>query len=146
MMRQPLPQPTALTQPFWDAARHGRLAVQRCLGCTALRHYPQPLCPHCHCDRHDWTTLRGSGVIYSYTVTHHTVAPYWSERVPYVVATIELDEGIRMISDLDEPAERVAIGVAVTVFFDDVGDGLVLPRFRVIDDANHKPHPRGDST
>jgi uncharacterized OB-fold protein len=51
--------------------------------------------------------------------------------VPYVVATVELDEGIRMLSDLDEPADAVRIGAPVEVFFERVDEELALPRFRL---------------
>ena len=76
--------------------------------------------------------MEGRGVVYTFTVTHRAFGAAWAERVPYVVATIELDNGIRMMSDL--PAadlDDVVIGAPVEVFFDDVGE-ITLPRFRLV--------------
>ena len=77
-----------------------------------------------------WAELSGRGEIYSYTVTHRPFHPFWKDRAPYVVATIELEEGIRMVSDMPglEPAD-VAIGLAVEVGFEACGDGRKIPVF-----------------
>lgn len=128
---RPLPRPTPETEGFWAAARRHELVVQRCNDCEALRHYPQPMCPHCHSLAWAWSPLRGQGVVYSYSVCHQAFHPAWADRVPYVVATIELDEGVRMVSDLDDPPEEVAIGRRVEVFFDEMSEEITLPRFRL---------------
>jgi uncharacterized OB-fold protein len=121
-----------LTAGFWDAARRHELVVQRCDECAVLRHYPQYLCPHCRSDAWSWAPIAGRGVVYSFTVTHRAFGAAWAERVPYAVATIELDDGIRMVSDLPaEDLDDVAIGAAVEVFFDDAGE-ITLPRFRLV--------------
>lgn len=133
---RPLPTPTELTAGFWEAATRGELVVQRCDGCGMLRHYPQPMCPSCHRLDWTWTPVSGRGVVYTFTITHQAFHPAWSHAVPYVVATIELDEGLRMVADLPgDDVERVAIGSPVEVFFDDVptvdGGRFTLPRFRL---------------
>jgi uncharacterized OB-fold protein len=121
-----------LTEGFWDAARRRELVIQRCDECGVLRHYPQPLCPTCASDRWSWTPVSGRGVVYSFSVAHRAFNPAWADRVPYAVATIELDEGVRMVSDLpDTDVERVSIGAQVEVFFEEIGEELVLPRFRL---------------
>jgi uncharacterized OB-fold protein len=133
--RQPLPRPTPLTQGFWDAARRHQLVVQRCETCGLLRHYPRVLCPSCRSDQVSWQPVSGKGAVYSLSITHQPFNPAWTERVPYAVATIELDEGVRMVSDLpDTDVEQVAIGARVEVFFDDVTEGVTLPRFRLVGD------------
>lgn len=129
MTRAPLPQPTALTQGFWDAARDGRLVAQRCAECRAWRHYPQLRCPECHSAEWAWEELAGRGTIHSFSVVHQAFHPEWVERVPYAVATVELDEGIRMVTDMDD-VDAVAIGVPVEVFYDPVTADITLPRWR----------------
>ncbi|MBS9376295.1 Zn-ribbon domain-containing OB-fold protein [Rhodococcus sp. B50] len=131
MNRAPLPDPSALAEGFWAAARQGRLVIQRCHACGVLRHYPQPRCPHCQSSDWGWTEITGRGVIHSFTVTHQAFHPSWADRVPYVVATVELDDAVRMVTDLDEPAEMVAIDAPVEVFFDRIDDEHTLPRFRI---------------
>ncbi|ETZ39918.1 hypothetical protein L843_0207 [Mycobacterium intracellulare MIN_061107_1834] len=77
-------------------------------------------------------------MIYTFTITHRPFHPAWADRLPYVVATVELDEGVRMVSDLPpEDTDDVCIGAPVEVFFDDIVDDMAgaqaftLPRFRL---------------
>jgi uncharacterized OB-fold protein len=133
---RPLPMPSELTAGFWAAAARGELVVQRCGGCALLRHYPQPMCPACHSTDWTWTPLSGRGVVYTFTVTHQAFHPAWAGCVPYAVATIELEEGVRMVADLPaEDTDDVAIGLPVEVLFDGVatadGGRFTLPRFRL---------------
>jgi uncharacterized OB-fold protein len=122
-----------LTAGFWDAARRHELVVQRCDACGVLRHYPQHLCPQCHSDAWSWAPIEGRGVVYSFTVTHRAFGAAWAERVPYAVATVELDNGIRMLSDLPaDDTDDVVIGARVEVYFDDRDDDVTRPRFRLV--------------
>ena len=135
---RPRPEPDALTQGFWDAAREHRLVVQRCDRCELLRHYPQPMCPGCHSESWTWAELSGNGTVHTFTVTHQAFHPAWADRVPFAVATIELDEGVRMVSDLPpSDVERVVIGARVACFFEDhaLDDGttFTFPRFGLVD-------------
>ena len=130
---RPLVKPTELTAGFWEAARRHELVVQRCTACGALRHYPQHLCPACQSGGWEWTPVTGRGQIYSFTVTHQAFHAAFADRVPYAVATIELDEGIRMVTDLpDDDVAAVAIGQPVEVFFEQLDDDVTLPRFRLV--------------
>ncbi|MAG30915.1 MAG: hypothetical protein CL908_08505 [Deltaproteobacteria bacterium] len=131
---RPAPVVTELSQGFWDAVARRELAVQQCSACDTLRHYPQPFCPHCHSNDFGWKRVSGRGQIYSYTVAHRAFHPAWKEHVPYVIATIELEEGVRVVCDLlDLDPEEVEIGQNVEVTFEELpGQGL-MPRFEVID-------------
>jgi len=130
---RPLPNPTSLTEPFWKAAAERRLVAQCCDACGRLRHYPRPMCPDCFAMQASWQQLSGRGHIYSYSVTHQAFHPFWADRVPYVIATIELEEGIRMLSEMpDLTPESVAIELPVTVDFEAIEGGLWLPFFRVV--------------
>lgn len=134
---RPLPEPNDLTVGFWAAAREHRLVVQRCDGCGALRHYPQPMCPDCHSLAFSWAPLSGRGTVHTFTVTHQAFHPAWADRVPFAVATIDLEEGVRMVSDLPTgDVDDVAIGRAVECWFEDhlLDDGttFTFPRFRLV--------------
>lgn len=129
---RPKVESTEISQPFWDACQRGELVVQRCTACQALRHYPQLMCPECHCADFDWAKLAGQGVIYSYTVAHRAFHPAWADHVPYVLATIELDEGVRMQCDLlDVDPDSISIGQRVEVYFEELPGQGVMPRFRI---------------
>ncbi len=132
----PRPEPVATesSRGFWEAIARHELAVQRCCACERLRHYPQPFCPVCRSAEFDWQPLSGRGEIYSYTVAHRAFHPAWQDLVPYVIATIELEEGIRMVCDLpDLSPASVAIGQAVEVFFEELPGQGWMPRFKRVD-------------
>ncbi|HUJ65502.1 MAG TPA: OB-fold domain-containing protein [Acidimicrobiales bacterium] len=135
MTGRPMPSPSPLTAGFWEAARHHQLVVQRCSSCGRFRHYPQHLCPYCLDDGWTWAPVRGTGSVYSYAVTHRAFHPAWTDRVPYAVVTVTLDEGVRMVSDLDpRDTARVAVGLPVQVYFEEVaGTDFTLPRFRLVE-------------
>jgi uncharacterized OB-fold protein len=129
---RPIVPPSALTEGFWNAAREHRLVLQRCTDCETFRHYPQVRCPRCLSERWGWVPVSGRGVVHTYSVSHRAFAPAWADRVPYAVATIELDEGPRVVSDLPpEDTDEVVIGRPVEAFFDDYED-VTLPRFRLV--------------
>ena len=82
----------------------------------------------------DWARLSGRGVIYSYSVAHRAFHPAWADHVPYVLATIELDEGVRMLCDiLDSAPDSVSIGQRVEAYFEELPGQGVMPRFRIVD-------------
>ncbi|TFG93924.1 MAG: Zn-ribbon domain-containing OB-fold protein [Myxococcales bacterium] len=130
---RPRPRPTEWSEGFWQGCARGELVIQRCDECLRLRHYPQPLCPHCRGAQASWQPVSGRGEIYSYAVCHRAFHPAFADALPYVVATVELEEGVRMVTDLAgvDPGE-LRIGMPVQVCFERVDDELVLPRFRLL--------------
>ena len=98
---QPIrPTLTGINRPFWDACRERRLTAQRCTGCGELRYPPAEVCPQCLSSDSEWRDLSGRGKIFSFIIIHRGYHPYWAERVPYNVALIELEEGLRMFSNV----------------------------------------------
>lgn len=131
--RRPLPQPDALTQPFWDAARTGRLVAQRCGSCGYYNHPAKPLCDRCSSQELSFQPLSGRGTVYSFTVMRQRNVAGFEQDVPYVNLLVELEEQplLFMISRLPgSEAEGIAIGQPVAVFFERVDDGFALPQFR----------------
>lgn len=128
---RPLPVPDGDTRPYWEAARQHRLVIQRCAACRQAIFYPRSVCPHCGSDQIDWIEARGRGTIYSYTVVHRAPAGF-ADLVPYVVALIDLDEGVRLMSNVIGCApDAVRVGAPVDVAFDDVTSQMTLPKFRL---------------
>lgn len=117
------------TEFFWEGARQHKLLAQRCSSCHKLRHPASPGCPFCHSIDYEITELSGRGALYSYTVQHHPPAPGFDG--PALVILVELDEGVRMISNLPgvDPQD-VKIGEPVEVFFVDQEEGWTAPQFR----------------
>jgi uncharacterized OB-fold protein len=125
----PIPAPTALSQPFWQAAREGRLALQRCDNCGAYRWTPQILCTRCQSEGYAWTEVSGRGEIYSFTVVHRAPTPGFS--IPYVVAVVALAEGPLMLTNIVgcEPDE-IYIDMPVVVAFEPLSESIHAYRFR----------------
>jgi uncharacterized OB-fold protein len=131
MTAKPLPIPDSDTRQFWTAASQGRLSIQRCEDCGTHVFYPRLVCPHCCSDRLAWKDASGKGRVYSYTVVERSPGAF-KDMVPYVVALVDLDEGVRMMSRIrtDDPYS-VRIGMPVEVEFDPVSEDVALPVFVV---------------
>ncbi len=131
----PRPAITRDSRGFWDACRRRELAIQRCGGCGAFRHPPEPCCPVCRSFAFDWTIVSGRGRIFSFATVHKGFLPALAAHVPYVVIVVELDDapGVRLLSNLVESVpEEAAIGLPVEVVWDEVDADLTVPRFRPV--------------
>jgi uncharacterized OB-fold protein len=125
-----VPGMTELTAPYWDAARDGRLVVQECQACEQVWHPPLPRCPHCHSAGLGWRAVSGDGAVYTYTVVRHPTHFAFADKVPYVLAIVELAEGPRLVTALAGVApEKLRVGLPVRVVFREVADGVSLPYF-----------------
>ena len=127
---RPLPNLAELdTRPFWEAARQHELRYQVCNDCGGVVFYARRHCPHCMSFDLRWETSRGEGTVYTYTVVRQIGHPFFRERLPYVVAWIDLDEGFRILSNvIADDVDRVAIGQRVRVAWEDYDD-VSLPVF-----------------
>jgi acetyl-CoA acetyltransferase/uncharacterized OB-fold protein len=129
-----LPRPTPETQPFWQSLKEGRLDLPWCQDCGQAHFYPRLLCPHCGGERLQWRVASGRGRIHTFVINHK--APKgWTGPVPYVIAVVELDEGPRLLTNLEtsEPPtpENVRIGQPVTLAPRVVTEQVTLPWFRL---------------
>jgi uncharacterized OB-fold protein len=134
MARADIPTIDAASALYWDAARDGRLLIAECAACGKLHHYPRPFCPHCWSEDVRPVEASGSGTLYTYsTVFVNDLAPF-KERLPYVAAIVELDEGPRLMTTIEgmDPA-RLEVGMTVTAVFrpvdEDSPDGAYLTVF-----------------
>ncbi|WP_219217142.1 Zn-ribbon domain-containing OB-fold protein [Variovorax boronicumulans] len=121
------------TQPYWDALDAGELRVQRCTACGTWRHYPRPMCTACHDFGHAWLPVSGAGTVHSWTVTHQSPLPGFTEAVPFVLVTVDMAEGIRMLGLLkDLDPDRLHIGLPVRASVETVPGGEPQPVFRPV--------------
>jgi hypothetical protein len=128
------PPVTTLTEPYWEGCRAGELRLQRCSNCGKHQFYPRTLCSHCGGRELDWVAAAGGGRIASFTVVRRAISKAYQS--PYVVALIDLDEGVRMMSTvIDAAPDTVRIGDAVTVDFAAWSDAISLPVFRLADNG-----------
>ncbi len=129
------PTVSDINRPFWDGCKEGRLRVQRCSRCEELRYPVAVVCPNCLSKESRWEDLSGRGEIFSFVIIHRGYHPYWAERVPYNVAMIELEEGLRMFSNIvGTPNDQLQVGQKVSVEFEVRDEDLTVPVFKVVGD------------
>lgn len=120
------------TAPFWAATKQHRLTYQMCASCGEIIFYPRRHCTGCLSTDLRWHDSAGSGTVYTYTVIRQHGLPYFRSRLPYVVAFIDLDEGFRLMAEIDAPPDAIAVGQRVTVAWEDHAE-LAVPVFRLAD-------------
>lgn len=131
----PLPVPNADSKPYWEAAKDGRLVLQKCKGCGLTSFMPRHVCPSCWSSAKEWVTAAGTGTVHSFSIIHRAPLPSFKDRMPYVIALIELQEGPRMMTNIvGEGALDVRIGDPVMVWFEDRGNARI-PQFRIAPNA-----------
>jgi uncharacterized OB-fold protein len=126
-----IPTPDIETQAFWDGCREGRFLIRHCNACGEDHFYPRPFCPKCWSDDVEWKAATGRGTLYTYSIVHQNDLPPFNERVPYVAAVVELDEGPRVMTNVEgTPFEDLRVGMPVRVDFKPLGDEITIAIFR----------------
>lgn len=116
---------------FWAAAAEGRLVFQKCGECGHVQFPPRHMCAKCWSASVADVPSTGEGVIESVTVVRRAPVAAFRNEVPYVVVSVILDDGPRMITNLlGDDALDAAIGDRVAVTFAENAVGNVLPQFR----------------
>lgn len=125
----PLPQPTRFTRAFWDACQKQRLEVAACNSCDHVFLPGGPVCPRCWSRNLGTRAVSGLGEVFSFVIYRRTYHP--AIPAPYVVAIIELKEGVRLVSSIVgcQP-EDVKIEMPVQVVFQQES-GFTLPMFKL---------------
>ena len=121
-MRDPAMNPG--DEPYFQAAGEGKLLLKKCNDCGEVHHYPRALCPFCWSEKVEWVQAKGTGEIYTYTVTRR------GGPVPYCIAYVTLDEGPRMMTNIvDCDLDTIKIGQRVKVTFKKTEGGASVPCF-----------------
>jgi hypothetical protein len=130
-MSFPLPEPTPLSQPYWDALKVGRLTFQRCRKCSHAWLPPRAECPGCLASEPEWTAASGKGRVISWVIYHHAYHEAFKEKLPYNVALVELDEGPRLITNIVNPDAGLRAERKVELKIEDE-HGVALARFALV--------------
>ena len=129
------PEPSNATREFWEATKEDRLVIPYCNECEDYFFYPRRLCPVCMASDIEYKEASGRGTLVTYTTIHRAPTKNYQEMAPYVNALIDLEEGIRMMGNIDVDSEEdLTMGMPVAVTFIETESEYKLPFFIPSDD------------
>jgi uncharacterized protein len=94
------PATTGIQARYQAALDQGQFLIQHCAGCTKHVYFPREICPHCGSDQLALVAPSGLGTVYAVT----TVSRKDDAGGDYNVSLIDLDEGVRLMSRVDNCA------------------------------------------
>jgi len=120
---------------YRNALAGRRLDFARCEACGNAWLPASRECPSCLAARWKWQSATGRGILISWCVYHIAYTEALKERLPYIVAVVELEEGPRLITNIvdSDPAE-LTIDAPVVMDIQSV-DGVPTPLFRAVADC-----------
>jgi uncharacterized protein len=128
---RPAPIPTNITEEFWNAAKNEEFLLQYCSETGQAQFFPRPVSVVTGGRALEWRKSDGSGEVYSFTITRRGPPPF-RDAGPYIIATVELDEGVRVMSNvIDCEPEDMKIGMKVELAWAEAGD-YKFPVFRPV--------------
>ena len=133
--QKPVPVVDELSRLFWEGARDGRLLVQRCGACGYYNHPPRTFCDACLSRQLAFTPVSGRGTVYSFTVMHQRDVAGFEQDAPFINIVVELEEQQRLLMVANLPSserETVRVGAQAEVCFENRGDGVVVPQFKLV--------------
>jgi uncharacterized OB-fold protein len=131
---KPLPEFRPETKPYWDACKRHELVLPRSRITNEFFFYPRAISPGEDMSEDiEWVKASGKARVWTYAIHHMGPTKAYKGEPPYVVALVETDEGVKMMTNIVEcDPKDVRIGMDVEVVFDDVTPEVALPKFRPI--------------
>jgi hypothetical protein len=119
----PEPVPSDFSRPFWEATKQHTLLLQYDPEVKRYQFFPRPVSIFTGRRNLEWRAAAGTGSVYTFTIVHRAPLPAFATRTPYVVASIELDEGVRIMAQLIDCApEDARIGMRVQLAWEPRGE------------------------
>lgn len=129
------PRISADTKMFWEGCKEHKLEIQRCKKCGKLRWPAAFLCPDCLSSETEMKEMSGDGTLYSYVTFQKAFHPSVQDKVPYTVGVVELEGGVRIISNIvDCEPEQLACNKRVKMKWMDCEE-YTKPVFELVEEA-----------
>ncbi|ORW21215.1 DNA-binding protein [Mycolicibacter nonchromogenicus] len=126
------------SEAWWSAIQNGTLLLNACQECGRNSLHHRCFCPHCWSEDVAPTPASGRATLYTWTVVHQNAAPF-DALTPYVVAMVDLAEGPRLMTHLENCAiERLDAGLELTLDFRRGADGFAIPIFTPVPERKLK--------
>jgi uncharacterized OB-fold protein len=130
---KPVPYPSIETQFFWDKVNEDELWVQRCIDCGGKPYfYPRFFCPTCLSMNVEWFKTTGKGKLHTYMINHRP-PPAFADEAPYAIAVVELDEGVKMMTNIhgiEITPENLVLDMPLEVTFEEIAPGRKIPYWK----------------
>ncbi len=119
---------------FWNGAKKGRLMIKKCNKSSKYFLYSGDTLALQKGLDYEWVEASGKGTIYSYTKSNIPGGSiYYLNKIPYIIAIVLLEEGVRIITNIHESDERnIKIGKSVKVIFQKLDENITFPCFKII--------------
>lgn len=129
---KPIPTMKEWTKPFWEGAKNRELLIQRGKSSGKYIMYPKKYSPYDYEEEIEWVKASGKGTIYTYTVVENNPPSSFKNDLPFVVAFVDLEEGVRMCTNIvDSNVNDIKIGAEVEAVFEDITDEIALVKFKI---------------
>lgn len=139
--KRPLPDQRNAGRRYWVSAANEELVVPQCQACGLVFWYPRTHCPSCGSAALGWSKSSGRGVIHTFTIVRQTSDGFFKQKLPYVVAMVELNEGPRIMTNIvGAGADGAKIGMRVRVKYEVEGE-VGIPLFE-LDPMEELAHER----
>ena len=132
--RDVAPDPNDDDEAYWANCAQRRLTFQQCGACKAVTHPPISVCPQCQSLDRGWIEAPTEATVFSFTWIHSAAHDSVTRSLPYNVVVVEFPSlpSVRLISNVvDAEPTSLHIGDALTMVWEDIGGGMLLPRFRL---------------
>ena len=104
-----------------------------CDCCGEYQFYPRGICANCWATDIAWVKTGGKGTLWTFTVTYQNRTTGFADEVPYVLALVELEEGVKMFTNIIQcETEEVKIGMTVEVTFVRASEQINIPYFKPV--------------
>ena len=119
----------AQAKPYLEGLERHELRLPWCRSCGKPHFYPRTACPHCWGEGYNWRPASGKAVVHTFVVVRNNPPTAFRDMLPFVIAIVELEEGVRMLTNIVGDTEGLAIGDRVALEFTE-HNGQTLPVFR----------------
>jgi uncharacterized OB-fold protein len=109
---------------YWNGLREHKLLLQKCGHCSRFRFPAMPSCPYCAARETTVVAASGNGAIYSWIVVHRAFDPAFYSDLPYTLASVDLEEGGRVVARLE--GAQAQFGMPVHASYQDHTDWTEL--------------------
>ncbi len=131
--QKPVPETQPWSERFWEGTKEGKLLIQVCKDCKSRIFYPRKYCPECWSGNLDWMQASGRARIFTFSTAYGMVEPKFMDELPYTIAYVDLEEGVRMMTRIVEcRPEDLRFGMEVEVLFHERA-GFFLPYFKPVE-------------